>query len=225
MTKVGESISRVRNVLKTVKEDPFMTDRFIYSLIMKYGKTLIKRESKLENLFKNISLFKELPCVELIEVDKVEACCMSIKTACTYKRSKEKLPAMTDMDNGPLIRLISTLDYSQKVHRSQPDLYTNMANSSGFEYNTRRYYWIIDEYLFIPNVDWEAVRIQAMFDDDISPELCHIGDQTICIAAQDRDLSIPEHLFSEIENLVRQEILTAGKIPSDGADDSQNVMR
>ena len=88
MSTVGDAISRVRNVLKIVKEDPFITDRFLYSLIMKYGKTLIYRDSKLKNIFKNSSLFKELPCVELIEVDTVEACCIGIKTGCTIKRSK-----------------------------------------------------------------------------------------------------------------------------------------
>jgi len=44
MTTVGEAISRVRNVLKAVKEDPFMTDRFIYSIILKHSKALLKRE-------------------------------------------------------------------------------------------------------------------------------------------------------------------------------------
>ena len=44
MTTVGEATSRVRNILKAVKEDPFLTDRFLYSLIMKYAKTLIRRQ-------------------------------------------------------------------------------------------------------------------------------------------------------------------------------------
>ena len=30
MTTIGEAISRVRNALKSVKEDPFLTDRTIY---------------------------------------------------------------------------------------------------------------------------------------------------------------------------------------------------
>ena len=59
MTTVGEAISRVRNVLKAVKEDPFLTDRLIYSLIMKVAKTLIKRDDRIESLFKYKSLFKE----------------------------------------------------------------------------------------------------------------------------------------------------------------------
>lgn len=224
--KVGESISRVRNVLKAVKEDPFMTDRFIYSLIMKYAKTLIKRDSKMENIYKNESLFKAIPCLELIDVDKVEACCLSIKTGCTFKRSKDKLPKIQDVDGGPIIRGVFTLDYSKKANRTQPGIYSNMTNTSGFKYNKKKYYWIANDYLFIPNVDWEAIRLEAMFDEDINSLLCSLGDDANdCTPEQDRTLSIPEHLFSEIEQMVLNEILTAGKIPSDGADDSQNILR
>jgi hypothetical protein len=224
--KVGESVSRVRNVLKAVKEDPFLTDRFIYSLVMKYAKTLIKRDAKMENIYKNESLFKEIPCVELIDVDKVEACCIAIKTKCTFKRSKEKLPKIQDVNGGPIIRSVTTLDYSQRAKRTLPDLYSNMTRTSGFKYNQKKYYWLMNDYLFIPNVDWEGVRLQAMFDEDINSSLCYLGDDANdCTAEQDRTLSIPEHLFSEIEQMVLSEILTAGKIPSDGADDSQNVLR
>ena len=69
-TTIGDSISRVRNVLKAVKEDPFLTDRFIYSIILKYGKTLLKRQDDLKQIMKYQSLFEVLPCVELIEIDK-----------------------------------------------------------------------------------------------------------------------------------------------------------
>lgn len=224
MVTIGESISRVRNVLKSVKEDPFLTDRFIYALVLKYSKTLIKRDSRLESLYKNESLFKELPCVELIDVDKVEACCMSIKTQCTFKRTKNKLPKIMDVDSGPIIRSVSSLDYSRKAHQTFPSVYSNMTKTSGFKYNKKAYYWFLDGYLYIPNVEWEAVRIQAIFDEDVSSSLCSY-DPTDCKYEQDRVLNVPEHLFSEIEQMVLKEVLTAGSIPSDGADDSQNVLR
>ena len=44
MTTIGEAISRVRNTLKAVKEDAFLTDRTIYYSMIKYGQTLLKRE-------------------------------------------------------------------------------------------------------------------------------------------------------------------------------------
>ncbi len=40
MTTVGEAISRMRNTLKSVKEDPFLTDRVIYYSLIKYGQAL-----------------------------------------------------------------------------------------------------------------------------------------------------------------------------------------
>jgi len=224
MTKVGEAISRVRNVLKAVKEDPFMTDRFIYSIILKHAKALIKREANMANIFKYTSLFKEIPCLELIEVDKIDACCSGIRTGCTFKRSKYKLPGFYQLDMGPVIKSVTSLDYSQDLVRTQPELYTTLTKASSFKYNKQKYYWIINDYLYLPNADWDAVRITAMFDEDVSSELCG-KEENNCVIEQERDLNIPEHLFTEIEQLTLTEILTAGQIPSDGADDSQNIMR
>ena len=221
---IGESISRVRNVLKAVKEDPFMTDRFIYSLIMKYAKTLIKRDARVEQLYKNPSLFTEIPCVDLIEVDKVEACCIGIKTKCTFRRTKDKLPKIMDIDSGPVIRSVTTLDYSTSLQETIPALYSIMTKSKTFKYNKTKYYWFLDGHIYIPDVEWEGIRITAMFDEDVSAENCAL-DPTDCTIEQDRSLNVPEHLFSEIEQMVIQQVLTAGQIPSDGPDDSQNVMR
>lgn len=224
MSTIGESISRVRNVLKAVKEDPFLTDRFIYSLVMKYAKTLIKRESMSGEIYKYRNLFTEIPCLDLIEVDKIEACCIGIRTGCTFMRSKDKLPELLQADDGPVIRAVTSLDYSQEAQQTYPTLYSTMTKTSNFKYNKTKYYWYLDGYIYLPNVTWEGVRVQAIFDDDISGLNC-AEDARECVLEQDRELNVPDHLFSEIEQMVLQEILMAGQVPSDGADDSQNVLR
>jgi hypothetical protein len=63
MTTIGEAVSRVRNVLKSVKEDPFLTDRTIYYSILKYIKALIKREDNQFRLMKISSIFKVMPYI------------------------------------------------------------------------------------------------------------------------------------------------------------------
>jgi hypothetical protein len=224
-TTVRDSISRVRNVLKAVKEDPFLTDRFIYSQIMKYAKTLIKRDDQMNSIYKYTSLFKEIPCVELIDVDRVEACCTGIRTGCTFKRTKDKLPTLSDWDSGPVIKAVTSLDYSKEAVQTQPTIFTDLTKGSGFKYNKNKYYWYLDGHIYLPNVEWEAIRIQAIFDDDISSSLCNVDCEDACISEQDREFAIPEHLFSEVEQMVLQQILTAGQIPPDGPDDSQNILR
>ena len=226
MILIGDAVSRVRNILKAVKEDNFITDRFIYSLLMKYAKSLMFRDNKNLNLFKNSSLFKELPCVDLIDVDTVSACCSSIRTGCTIKRSKDKLPKMATLANGPLIRTVTSLDFSQIVLKTEPSIYANMTKSSNFKYNKNKYYWVIDDYLFIPDIEWEGVRVQALFEDDVAMFNCSDENSAnICTVAQDRTIDVPEHLFAEIEQMVSKEILIGGQIPSDGADDNQNILR
>lgn len=224
MTTIGDSISRVRNVLKAVKEDPFMTDRFIYSVIVKYAKLLIRRQDNENKIFSFTSLFKELTFVELVDVDKVAADCAGIKSHCTIKRTKDKLPEMMEGKKGPFIKLVMSIDASKRVHETYINTYIRIANSSNFKYNKTLYYWYSDGYLYIPNVEWEAIRIQALFDDDISFFNCP-EDGSPCELAQNREAPIPDYLFAEIEQMALNELLTAGKLPSDGADDSQNILR
>jgi hypothetical protein len=223
MTTINDSVSRLRNTVKAVKEDVFMTDRYIYSIIIKYAKMLIRRQDNENKIFKFQSLFKTLPCMELIEVDRVEACCEGIKSGCIIKRSKDKVPDIIEGAFGPIIRTVSSIDGSNLVYRTYPTAYTRLTHSSGFKYNNNKYYWYINGYIYIPNVAWEAVSVTALFEDDISLFTCAGEDD--CQLAQERDMPIPEYLFAEIEQYALKEILTAGSIPADTADDSQNVLR
>jgi len=223
MTTIGETVSRVRNVIKSVKEDPFMTDRFIYSVINKYAKMLIKRQDDLSRIIKFESLFRVLPCVELIEVDKVEACCGSIKSNCRIMRTKEKLPLILEGSYGPLFRSVSSIDGSIQFIKTYPNIYSSMSKTTSFKYNKNKYYWYLNNHLYFPDVEWESIRIEAIWEGDISMFTCESEDA--CQIYQDRQLSIPEYLLGEIEQLTLKEILGGAVVASDGSDDKQNILR
>jgi hypothetical protein len=219
MTTIGEAISRVRNTLKAVKEDPFLTDRVIYSSIIKYGQTLLKREDNQFRLMKISSIFQVLPYIELIDVDKVEAGCLGVYSGCYFKRSKEKLPTILNGAMGPIIRTTSSIDGSIEMFRTDPGTWVSMTKTTTFKYNTRKYFWYLNGYIYCPNIDWDAIRMEAIFQgvQDPCTETCDI--------AQDKPLSIPEYLFSEIEQFVIKELTMTMQVPTDGSDDSQNVLR
>jgi len=50
-TTIGYTVSRVRNSIKAVKEDAFVTDRYLWSVITKYAKLFIKRQDNQNKLF------------------------------------------------------------------------------------------------------------------------------------------------------------------------------
>lgn len=224
MTTIGEAISRLRTTLKAVKEDPFLTDRNIYFSIIKYGKTLLKREDNQNRLMRMSSLFTHLPYIELIDVDKVEAGCAGVYSECYFKRSKDKLPQLFDGMYGPILRTVSSIDGSIKMYRTEPATYVSITRSTNYRFNKKPYFWYLDGYIYVPNVDWDAIRIEGIFEGDKSDFICPTPENQ-CKIRQDFQLPFPEYLFSEIEQFVIQEFTTSMQVPTNGADDNQNVLR
>ena len=223
MITIGVGVSRVRNLLKAVKEDSFITDRFIYSVITKYAKMYIKREDDKNRIMRMSTLFSKIPCVELIETDAVEACCIGISTGCIIKRTKDRIPNLMDGSFGPIIRTVASLDLSENVYITDPVTYLSITNSSNFKYNKTKYFWHLDGYLFFPNLDWEGVMIDGIFEDSVAGFACNSEDT--CLVKQDQNLIIPDYLFAEIEQAVLNDMRGTLNIPQDPADDKQNSQR
>ena len=222
---IGTAISRIRNVLKAVKDDPFVTDRFIYSLINKNALFLMKQEDSYNKLLKFQSFFKSLPCIELIEIDKIEACCAEVTSGITIMRTKEKIPKLMEASFGPLVRAVTSIDGSQEVYPTQPSQYAGMTKTSGYKYNKNKYYWYLNDYLYFPNIQWEAVKVEGIFENDISAFTCD-DCEAKCKPRQEQDFQIPEYLFAQIEQYVLKEMTMSAQIPSDTAvDDNQNILR
>ena len=84
----------------------------------------------------------------------------------------------------------------------------------------QKYFWYIDGYLYFPNLAWDAVKVEAIFENDT--ESC---DSDKCLVKQEQSLNIPDYLFSEIEQYVIKELAMTLQVPADGADDGQNTLR
>lgn len=223
MNTIGEITNRLRNLVKSTAQDAFLTDRFLYGMAMKHAKWLLRREDSGFKILRLQHSFQALDFVELIEVNAVEAQCRCISTDCKFKRTREKLPRIIEGYYGPLIRSISSLDNSQEVLLTSSRNWEQMARSKNFKYNKHKYAWFLDGYLYLPNVEWDAIRIEALFEDDISKFNCDKEDD--CQYRQDQTMVIPEYLFAEIESNVLKEISTTLAVPSDTQEDNKHILR
>jgi hypothetical protein len=220
--KINDAVSRLRNQLKAVKQDAFLTDRFLYSMLIKHAKWLMKREDGKFKLLSFSSVIQSLDDVELVEVDKIEACCQGIKSGCTIKRTKYPMPVFMQGYIGPLIRNITSIDGTQEFQPTLPSAYIKIANSGGFKYNKARYYWYINDYLYFPNLDWDVVRIEGIFEDDVCKLTC---DGNCCIPRQDQSMNIPDYLHAEMEAAALKDLITMYQLPTDNAGDKQSNAR
>jgi len=219
---IGDVISRLRNQVKGSKQDAFVTDRMIYSFVLKHAKWLMRREDGKNKLMAFASVMQTMDFVELVEVDKVEACCTGIKSDCKIKRTKEKLPIFMQGYYGPLIRAVSSIDGSELMQPTTSVNYTRFSNGSTFKYNKTKYYWYLNDYLYFPDLEWDAVRIEGIFEDDISQWTC---EEDNCIPRQYQSFNVPAYLFGELEAQVFKDMMGIYQIPADPAIDKQNISR
>lgn len=219
---INDVLSRIRSQMKAVKQDSFITDRMIYTFVLKTAKFLMKREDSKNKLMAFSSVIQTMDFVELVEVDKVEACCTGVKSDCTIKRTKDKLPVFLQGYFGPLIRTIASLDGSEELQPILPTTYSSLSKSKNFRFNKTKYYWFIDDYLYFPNLEWEAVRIEGIFEDDISAWTC---EEDSCIARQDQSFNVPDYLLAEIEAQVFKDMMGILQIPQDEDNNKENIAR
>jgi hypothetical protein len=226
MSKIGFTVSRVRNSVKAVKEDAFVTDRYLWSLIIKYAKLFMKRQDTMDKLLRFRSFYRTIPCLELTVVDKIEACCGGIKSGCTIMRTKDKLPKPFEGVLGPMLRTVSSLDGSYELYSTEPGTYSSMTKLSSFKFNKQKYYWYLNGYLYFPNIEWDAIKVEGIWEDDINAVACDGKDEAgDCSVRQDQESNIPEDLFAEIEQQVLKEIFPQAQLPPNNSDDKQNIFR
>ena len=64
MTSIGEAISRIRGQIKAESQDAFITDRYLYSLIIKYGQLLMRRQDHTNKLKKFVYHSNHFPALK-----------------------------------------------------------------------------------------------------------------------------------------------------------------
>ena len=82
----------------------------------------------------------------------------------------------------------------------------------------------MDGHLYFPNILWDAVRIEAIWDDDIQYLKCG-EEEDKCNITQDMNTHVPDYLFAEIEQQVMRDFAMMLQITPDSSPDNQNMIR
>lgn len=217
---IGDLTSQVKNLLKANKQAAFLTDKEIYLLFKKHSAVIMKRLDEKGKLTKFSSVFETLDFVELVEVDKAEAseCGIVPQSYSTFRKTKLQMPMFTEGVYGPMVNSVTSVDGSTvyKMVRNI-DIYNMAMKSSDSKYNKWKYCWFINDRLYFPNTNAPAVRIEGLFEDDISAFKCCYEDR--CKRRQDQSLNVPDYLLAEaIGNLLKE----MGIQMQPGLSDNQN---
>lgn len=211
-TRIGDVVSRIRGSVNMVRQDSFLTDMQIYSVFLKYASMRIKQLDEKGRLYAFSSIFETLDYVKLEECDWVEAGCTGIKSYRSFRRTVDSLPMFMEGKFGPMVRSITSLDGRTPFQLTSLDNYVLITKQGSFKYNTTKYCWWLNDHLYFPDVSYPAIRIEGMFQEDISKFKCCYDDQ--CKPRQEQSLNVPDYILADIEKLVLAELNGQMHIPS-----------
>lgn len=216
MSIVRKLVSDIRGLHKLLSTDAIITDRVIASELKINGLLLLKRETNLRRLWATDTIFVTLPCLQMIEVPISECC--DYADPCTISRSKLKLPRICEGNYQYLIQGVYSINAMRgkatKLKEITINRYINLLKLPIIKKDT--YYWISNDYLYITNPMIQAVRMAALFEEDVSNELmypdCECGGKPtlneLCKNPLDKESFIPGYLEKQVLQLTSQTLLS-----------------
>ena len=216
MSTLRYLVSSVRSMHKLISTDTLITDRAIASEIRNNALLLIKRETNLRKLWATDTVFTTLPCLEMCEVS-ISECCDYVDP-CSIARSKYKLPRISEGNYQYVIQGVYSINamsgQGKKLKEITINRYANLLRLPIIR--KEEYFWVSNDYLYVTNSMVQAVRIAALFEEDIPNELRYsecgcgtpsVSDEDWCKNPLDRESFVPGYLEKQVLELTSQKLL------------------
>jgi hypothetical protein len=232
MSTYRKLVSDARSMHKLLSTDNLITDRAIMSEIRNNAFLLIKRETNLRKLWATDTVFTTIPCLEMVEVPISECCDYS--DPCTVSRTKFKLPRITEGNYQYVIQGVYSINamsgQGKKLKEITINRYVNLLKLPIIK--KEEYYWISNGYLYVNNPLLKAIRLVALFEEDVPNEImypeCGCGTpeyttEQLCMNPLDKESPVPGYLEKQVLELTSQKLLSTyfklkTDITSDGVD-------
>jgi hypothetical protein len=193
-------VSEVRSLNKLISSDNNITDRLIFGILKKSATLLIKRETNLRRLWNSPNIFTPIECLEMMPVPLSECC--EYKHPCMVARSKMKIPQISEGIFGLLIQSVFSPG-RKKFDYASIERFINILNMK--LKNTKKYFWVYNDYLYVSDENIEFVDVLAYFDEDFNPAIyssCYKGEDFTCVNPLDKEFQIPSYLEKQLIDLV-----------------------
>jgi hypothetical protein len=232
MSTYRKLVSDARSMHKLLSTDNLITDRAVMSEIKNNAFLLIKRETNLRKLWATDTVFTTIPCLEMVEVPISECC--DYADPCTVSRTKLKLPRITEGNYQYVIQGVYSINamsgQGKKLKEITINRYVNLLKLPIIK--KEEYYWISNGYLYVNNPLLKAIRLVALFEEDVPNEImypeCGCGTpeyttEQLCMNPLDKESPVPGYLEKQVLELTSQKLLSTyfklkTDITSDGVD-------
>ena len=212
-----QMISSTRAIHKILSTDSLITDRTIAAEIKYSSFLLLKRETNLRKLWNTDGIFTTIPCLELTCVP-ISECCDYVDS-CEVARTIYKLPRMAEGNYQYVIQGVYSINAmggrGKKLKEITVNRYLNLLKLPVTK--KEEYFWISNSYLYISNPMIKAIRLVALFEEDVPNEImypeCGCGTaqvtlEELCKNPLDKEFALPGYLEKQVLELTSQKLLS-----------------
>jgi hypothetical protein len=204
---VKEVISDIRVDLRALTIDSYIPAKYLHHKLLDTAKLFMKREGDNMRFQMYPSIWVTINDLEMEEVPLVGCTDIAIPHCNTVMKSKLRLPDIYTTRFGYLID-INTLDYNTFAVWTQisPREYKT-TKTRRYQDPSKRYFWIYNGYLIIPDSKIQSVTLRAVFCDKAQGLRLEACGEPTCILTMDQEFTVPGHLLDDVKNATVQKIM------------------
>jgi hypothetical protein len=214
---VGQFVSDVNNSLRGLTKDDRVSGKYIHSVAKDYTSYLMSQRP-LMDVMRDTTIFTEVPCVEMIRIKSDKCDIAEFRKCDKIMRSKCQLPEIYNSGMGLVIISVTNMTGDTEYQKLRTAAEYKTQSLRRFQKATK-YYYIVNNYLYILGSTNERVTVTALFQDEreaLSFSTCSDSGESQCKSAYDFKMVVPDKWRSTIKDQTVEHILRTYKsIPED----------
>lgn len=196
-----EFVSIVQNTLNSVSSDLFISPKYIVKMGQDIVSDFLKKDSESRRVTTVSEGWSELECLPMIEVPVTE-CSLDTYLCTKLMRTKDKLPETFSGYYGNLIKNVASVNFGQFYDFVRSPRQWKDIQNREFKNKHQKYYFFLNQYIYIPNSEVEEIRVEALFKNKWEVEKFNLKNCTTCknkcIKPLDSEFVCPDYLLNPV---------------------------
>lgn len=211
MVTNSEFVSRVVNGMKALTKDAHISARYIAHIGKVKAKLYMSQKLDEMTLFKEDSIISSVNCFKLEKIKTKDCGIVEFKLCDNIMKSCEKLPEGLFGKNGSSIISVMSIDGSKVYRYITPRKFVDIRKRK-YRRKDSWFYYVQDEYLFLPDSNNELVDLtMIVVDKDAIETVSSCSDnyqKPSCKSKLDSEFVCPDRFLDLVVSATIQEVGT-----------------
>jgi len=191
----------ILDTLKANSKDSRISRRLVLSVLESKAKFYISQKLNDKSLYREANIYKEIPCVEFINIDVIKCPVIEFRTCKTLMRSKLEVPELVWSKYGHTLKEVTSIDGNSTFDPITAAQYRKNKSRTGK--TNKKYFYVKDNYVYIPDYEFYTGNLYLISQDGYELEQLSECSENKCDSVWEFEFICP----NKMEEIVIQDTL------------------